>query len=70
MVFGVIEWIELVQNRDSCRAIVCTVIYFWVPQKIRNFFNSRELVKFSRRIVMHGVNGDFSTAPVIKYLPL
>jgi hypothetical protein len=40
MWYQVVEWISLLQNGDSWRAIVCTVIKFGVQWKAGNFVTS------------------------------
>jgi len=34
---GVMDWIELAQDKESWQALVSTVINLWVPQNARNF---------------------------------
>jgi hypothetical protein len=40
IVFGDVDWIHLAQDRDRWRALVNTVMNFWVPQNAGNFLTS------------------------------
>jgi len=53
---GGMDWIELAQERDRCRALVNAVMKLWVPQNAGSFLTSCRLVSFSRRTLLHGVN--------------
>ena len=50
------EWIDLAQDRDRCRALVYVVMNLRVPQNSGNFLTSGELSTFSRRKLLHGVS--------------
>jgi hypothetical protein len=38
------------------RAVVITVMNFWVPLKVVNFFNTWATINFSRRTLLHVIN--------------
>ena len=41
---GILDWIDLAQDRERCRALVSAVMNVRVPLKVRNFLTSREPV--------------------------
>ena len=50
------DWIDLAQAKDSWWALVNVVMNLPVPYNAGNFLTSRELVSFSRMILLHGVS--------------
>jgi hypothetical protein len=52
---GVMDWIELVQDRERWRVLVKAVTNIRVPQNAVNFLTSCKPVSFSRSTVLHGV---------------
>jgi hypothetical protein len=53
---GVMEWIELAQERDTWRTLVNAVMRLWVPQNAGNFLTSCNTVSFSGRTLLSGVS--------------
>jgi hypothetical protein len=45
---GVMEWMDLVQNRDRWRALLNVVMNLRVPQNAGNFLTSSETLNYSR----------------------
>ena len=53
---GDIDWIDLAQDRDRCRALVNTVMNLRFPYNAGNFLSSLEHFSFSGRTLLHGVS--------------
>jgi hypothetical protein len=53
---GGIDWIELAEDRDRCRARVNVIINLRLPQNMGNFLSSLRPGSFSRRTLLYGVN--------------
>jgi hypothetical protein len=51
---GVTDWIELVQDRDRCRALVNMVMDFRIQKNAGNFLTGCKPVSFSRRTLLYG----------------
>jgi hypothetical protein len=49
---GVMDWIELAQDRDRWQALVNVVRNLWVPQNTGSFMTSYKQVSFSRRALL------------------
>jgi hypothetical protein len=54
--FGVMDWIELGQERERWWTLVITVMNLRVPKITGNFLTSCKPVSFSRRTVLYGVS--------------
>jgi hypothetical protein len=53
---GGVDLTDLAQGRDQWRAIVNTVMNFWVPYNFGKFLSSCITCGFSRRAQLHGVS--------------
>jgi hypothetical protein len=54
--WGVMDWINLGQHRDSLRALVNTVMSLRVPLNAGKFLSSSGRFSFSGRTLLHGVS--------------
>jgi hypothetical protein len=50
------DWIDLTQDRDQCRALVNTVMKLRVPQNAGKFLSSCTIDSISRRAQLHEIN--------------
>jgi hypothetical protein len=50
-----VDCIHVAQDREQWRALVNTVMKFWLPKKAENL-TSRATISFSRRILLEGVS--------------
>jgi hypothetical protein len=46
---GIMDWIDLAEDRSRWRAVVNAVMNFWGPQNEWNFLTNREPIRFSGR---------------------
>jgi len=53
---GGVDWIKLVQDRDSWQALVTAVMNLWVPYNVGNFLTSCKPVSLSGRTLFIGVS--------------
>jgi hypothetical protein len=53
---GVMDWIDLAQDRDQWRALVNTVMNLWVPYNVGKFLSGCATGGFSRSTQLHGVS--------------
>jgi hypothetical protein len=54
--WGHIDWIDLAQNGDRCRALVNTVLNRRVPFSVRKFLNGYGTISLSGKNQLHGVS--------------
>jgi hypothetical protein len=53
---GVIEWIDMAQDRDRWRVVENAVMNLRVPQNAGNFLSRLETVRFSRSTLIREVS--------------
>jgi hypothetical protein len=54
--WGGMDWIDLNQGRDQCRALVNMVVNLWIPKNVGKFLSSCAIGSFSRKAQLCGVN--------------
>jgi hypothetical protein len=64
--WGVMHWIDLVQDRDQWRALVNTAMNLRVPSNVWKFLRSCATGGFSRRAQLHG-NGQEGKTKLCQY---
>jgi hypothetical protein len=53
--WGSMNWIDLAQDKDRWRALMCMVMNLRIPKNAGNFLSSSTTGGLSRRIQFHGV---------------
>ena len=66
--FGDIDWIDVTEDRDRCRAVVNAVMNLRFPYNAESFLNISGLVRFSERNLLHAVSWLVSTDDGFLYL--